>query len=398
MSIINRLINKSRTLALRALNEFIPKDDNLMIFASLPDYSDNAKGLWEYVHKSTEFKTLWLVKDKEMVLKLQNQGIECYWESSWLGRRKLLSAKYISCTHSQFTNIKGRKQVVINLWHGMPLKAMGYLDVSCNEKSLKDFKMVSKKSDMMFATSSIMKHILVSCFRIDPRKVAITGQPRNDILFKPNNISMLNSIIGNIAGNYDKYILYCPTFRAGMGRLDGKKFEGNIFNFSDYDKEELDKILKSQNALLIAKLHPFEEKQYSETDLNLPENSVLVKSEAFNRNLMSIYDILSLFDILITDYSSIYFDYLLLDKPMIFASTDLNEYKDGRGLVFNDYNFWTPGPKVTTFSDFKTKLERCLYDKEFYSKERALINGLINECNNADASARVIQSIKSIKK
>ena len=141
------------------------------------------------------------------------------------------------------------------------------------------------------------------------------------------------------------------------------------------------------------KLHPFEEKQYESPALNLPESAVLVKTDIFNNNAVSLYDILNLFDCLVTDYSSIYFDYLLLDRPMIFVDCDLGEYKKARGLVFNDYNFWTPGPKVKTFSDFCREFKTCLENNFYYHKERNLINKLINENLDNNSSKRVLDSV-----
>ncbi|MCX8131254.1 MAG: CDP-glycerol glycerophosphotransferase family protein [Clostridia bacterium] len=396
-TLLNRIIYKSRILLLRTLNEFVPKQDNKIVLSSLPDFSDNAKGLWEYLAGSEKYEPVWLFSDKSLVEKLSRENITCEYSWSWKGIKALLTSRYIACTHSQHIAIKSSNQFLITLWHGMPLKSMGYIDNLCTKKDIKGFKTVSKKSDIFISTSPIMRYALASCFNIDARKVVITGQPRNDKLFSPEDRAVLSRVCGKNLDAYDKLILYCPTFRAGMGRVEGKKLDKNVFNFPDYQRNELDELLKSHNALLVIKLHPFEEKQYSGSELDLPQNSVLVKSDAFNTNTVSMYDILGLFDVLVTDYSSIYFDYLLLDRPIVFVTSDLNTYKSGRGLIFEDYDFWTPGPKTKTFDEYVQCLRKCLQDKEYYKAERKLVNGLVNQYTDNRSAERIMQCVEKTK-
>lgn len=394
MQLAKRIYNKLKTLALRFMNPLVPKQANRMVFTSLPDFSDNAKGFWEYVKKAGSMELIWLVRDESLAMKLRAQGIDCRLLGTLPGVRAVLSARYLVCTHSQFIDIKCKSQVLVNLWHGMPLKAMGYLDSLCTEKDLQSFELASRKTDIFIATSLIMKYIMTSCFHIDARKVRVTGQPRNDQLFNPVNQQLAGSILGEKASGHARYILYCPTFRVGMGRVEGNRSNANVFNLPDYDRDVLDHLLKQANALLVVKLHPFEEKQLAASDLNLPENAVLVQSEAFNRHSATIYDLLNLFDMLITDYSSIYFDFLLLDRPMLFLATDLEEYRGGRGIVFEDYSFWTPGPKAEAFSSFAGELAKCLEDPTYYGKERALVNSLINSHRDGASAARLLDLLQ----
>src|SRR5699024_1507687 len=79
-----------------------------------------------------------------------------------------------------------------------------------------------------------------------------------------------------------------------------------------------------------------------------------------------IMDIVNIFDLLITDYSSIYIDYLLTKKPIIFLPYDKDEYLSKRGLNF-EYDEVTPGPKPTNYVDFEKELLALLYDKDYYS-------------------------------
>lgn len=86
-----------------------------------------------------------------------------------------------------------------------------------------------------------------------------------------------------------------------------------------------------------------------------------------------ITDILNAFDLLITDYSSIYIDYLLTSKPVMFLPYDIDEYSKGRGFNF-DYDAVTPGPKPSTFSQFQSEIMKLLYNPDYYTEERQNVN------------------------
>ncbi len=106
-------------------------------------------------------------------------------------------------------------------------------------------------------------------------------------------------------------------------------------------------------------------------------------------NLLDLYDILGATDILVTDYSSIYFDFLLLDKPIVFIPTDLQEYEKSRGFLFDPYNFWAPGPKPLIFTDFLAELTKYIKDENYYKKERTIVNDIVNKYQDSKSSERL---------
>ena len=99
------------------------------------------------------------------------------------------------------------------------------------------------------------------------------------------------------------------------------------------------------------------------------------------------------FDILITDYSSIYFDYLLLNRPIIFIPLDLEEYAQTRGFLLEPYDFWAPGPKVTTVDALIDEIRKCLADPACYEEERVVVNNLINRFQDGNSSRRVWEEV-----
>ena len=275
--------------------------------------------------------------------------------------------------------IKSENQVLINLWHGMPLKSMGFNDSSESDNNLKTVRKMSQKNDILIATSTIMKNLLASCFYMDPR---------NDQLFI-NNKQKLSQLLNLDVSNYKKIVLFSPTFRKWGSKVDGISRETNIFGFEDYNSTIFNNFLEEQNILFLLKIHPFEEKYYLSKLNNNSKNMVLITQNRLKDNLLDLYDILGAIDILITDYSSIYFDFLLLNRPIIFIPTDLKEYSKSRGFLLEPYDFWTPGPKILKFKDLIEELKKI--EETDYKKERIVVNSIINKYQDKNSCKRIFE-------
>jgi len=379
------------TQILKMINNVWPKDDKVCLFCSKPDYSDNAKALYEYMvqEESNNAKLLWIVTNYDVYKVLKAKNINAVRYPSWSWFYYLFRAKYIITTHNQFADIIAVSQRYINLWHGMPLKTMGFLEniSSVEHEEYRQAKRASNISTFYIATSKLMKLALIGCFYADPRKVLIVGQPRNDYLFKSNGANSIKKVLGIDTKQYQKTIIYLPTFRKGSVRQDGSL---NEMLFSDGNQEQLKKYLYKNNYLLMTKLHPLEQ-----TIINTKNNRNIVKieSELLAKELVTLNEILNVADMLVTDYSSAYFDYLLLDKPILFISDDENEYAETRGFILDCPEFWRPGPKVTNIDEFITEASKLLNDPSYYHSERRLINNLVNLYIDDKAAKRVYKAI-----
>lgn len=391
-----------KKLIIRFINSIIPKNNKRMLFVSYPDYADNSQAMYEYMAKNNEYDLVWMIKHAPGIYqKLQEKGVKVCNSRELKGIYYLLTSKYIFCTHSEFAEVKSKKQILINLWHGMPLKQLGVLNIAPdNKKELVHCKITGKTNDILIATSKIMKITMSVCFQTDPAKVLITGQPRNDKLFNPNARQILNMLLKIDTGKYAKTIIYLPTFRKNYSpeqkvALKDIQYETDIFKFADYNLDVMDEFLKKHNILLVVKLHPFEEKAYNFAQIKLPDNCKVLTSLNLTDNLVGLYDVLGLFDILATDYSSVYFDYLILDKPVLFVDTDLKNYSTDRGFLFDNYDFWTPGPKVEDLKDFIIETEKILSDQEYFKKERETINSLVNVYRDGNSCERILDILKN---
>ncbi len=119
--------------------------------------------------------------------------------------------------------------------------------------------------------------------------------------------------------------------------------------------------MKKQNAFFILKLHPFVSKLYENKNFS---NIVFYESQS------DIYPILKYTDILITDYSSVYFDFLLIDKPIVFFDYDYEEYSSNMNGFVYDYEENAPGDKVKTQIELEKSIEEILNEKDLFKEQR----------------------------
>lgn len=235
----------------------------------------------------------------------------------------LARARYAFVTHSfqDFGGIAIKTCPIINLWHGIPIKKMGF-------DSHNDIKLFSlhafnpyKINDFVISSSKITKPFSMSCMNISSSKVLALGQPRNDFLYENRNNQHL---IKKLKLNYSekcnvKIFLYAPTFR------DQKNTSLNIYDnlINSFTKNS------KQNDILVLRLHPKEKKLLANTIL--PENVMLSIISDVQEELLAA-------DIMISDYSSIIFDFSILKRPIILYTPDKHCYFKNRGGSYFDYD------------------------------------------------------------
>ena len=391
---MDKLTKRLLFFLIRVYSFFVKKDENMITFISTPDFSDNSKSLWKYIEENTDYRTVWIVSNLELMNNLRKMGIEAYLNKSYEGIKHIIKSKYLVSTHHHFSMLKIKKQVLVDLWHGVPLKTLGVLENRYKKKKLENFP--SKRTDFSIASSELSRYALSACLAADPHKFLVTGQPRNDLLFDECNISLENIIDDASFNMNNKNIIYMPTFRNGYKeRNDGVGIlSSNVFRLEDYDKDILEKFLTENNINIILKLHPFEEKIYLNDEIKnaLPKNVYLLKSDYLSNRNLSIYNLLNKFDLLITDYSSIYFDYMLLDRPIIFIDGDIDIYRNKRGFLYQNYDYYMPGHKVHDLNNFIYAINDALKN-DTYRENRNIINNIINEYKDGKSSERVYKKV-----
>jgi CDP-glycerol glycerophosphotransferase (TagB/SpsB family) len=295
-------------------------------------------------------------------------------------------------------NIKHNKklynpnQLIIDTWHGFPLKAMGFADKNEHNKHV----LADRWSSINYVCSysDYFSQLMIRCFKLNPEHIQLTGAPRNDLLQQRPDTHFLKEEFA-IDANESRIVFFMPTYRqlAHSDRSDTDLNRDNLFGMSDFNQDQFYDFLAKENLEFIVKLHPAEEKLF----LNHFETQTrvhLLTDEMLTRYGRDLYEIMPLADMLITDYSSIYFDYLLLDKPIIFTPVDLQSYQQNRGFILDSYTNWTPGPKVTTQEALQDALAVFSENRSWYKNERQQIRNQVHHFQDSQSSARVWQFIQ----
>lgn len=364
----------------------IRPDSHIWLFSSTDNshYNYNSRYLFEYVKENLpEITPLFVINDPELRNSLSSKyGKQYFIETENIqGIRQALSAGvwFTSAGLPAYGTGLHKKRLIINLWHGVPLKKIALLDPNLKKAARIYFKKIfSENYTCILTTSHELIPLMARSFAVSEDKIKVWGQPRNDGLFQRNDCREILGQLFPDLPEYTKTVLYAPTFR-DYGQVQ-------LFPFKDFDQKQLEAFLDEKNMLLFIRTHVAEQGSAA---------PYLGKRIRFlgNEQAEDVTGILNIFDCLITDYSSIYIDYLLTDKPMIFLPYDRQQYLDGRGMNF-DYDDVTPGPKPETFNDF---LDALSPKEDFWKSERTRVNRLFNEIQHpcaADICNKVLKMIR----
>lgn len=272
----------------------------------------------------------------------------------------------------------------IQLWHGFPLKGLNYMSRYQNKKTQDLTHENWKKYSLVTSYSKTYSTALGSCYGIPVSKFKITGMPRNDYLFE--RADFLNGRQGV------KKILFMPTFRSTkFGQLNGD----DLNEFLNLPIECLDRFksfLDKNNIDLYVKLHPYQKKDPVQRT-RLADLFEFIDDDFLEANGVDLYEIIGGFDCLITDYSSVYFDFLLLGKPVLFTPIDASKYDETRGFLFEPYEFWAPGPICINQSSLEYNISKLLDDEFYYAKDRELVRSLVHHYRDGESSKRTLVEI-----
>lgn len=373
------------------LSFLIPRNRKIWVFGSTfgKRFADNPKYFYLYLCQRNEIKAVWISKDKELVKMLKENKKVAFYLYSLKGVWYSLRAKvYLFDNYSKdISFFLSGGAIKVNMWHGIPLKKINMDNkfdlvrhpISKFAKLKWVLRRMSdeKPSHYILTTSKFMIPIFSSAFKTN--NVLVCGYPRTDI-FKFNNYNNLSLkeetlIYKEIVKYQLKKVLYMPTFR---------KSESEIFNLINFD--ELQNFLNKENIIFCVKLHPksIVENKWKKI-ANTYKNIILIDSS------FDPYPFLNITDILITDYSSVYFDYLVKNKPIIFFNYDYQEYINNSRELYFDYNEYTPGIKVQTMDE----LLKALIEEDIYDNQRKKIEQLVFEDIN-NASERLYFTIQKI--
>ncbi len=382
---------------------FVPRNKNLWVFGAWfgERYSDNSRYVFEYINKNEpSIKAVWLTRKKEIFDEVRNLSYSAEmirsWKGYWMSCRA--GAVIVTCDLRDVNRIGISRAKIIQLWHGTPLKKIGFDDKittnphrSARYKFLKKiwymlFPFMEDRWDMLVSPSDYVSQRLSSAFKLDLSKIPVTGYPRGDVILNRNAVSG-NEIFRMVKSNYNvKYIIFfLPTLR--------ERKTDKIDLFHDLDTHTFNKFLIENDAWFFVKMHYYHLKIDESGHRGRNNSRIWFLSE---QELPDINYALPDTDILITDYSSVFFDFLLLNRPVIFTPFDISDYLAKDREFYEDYERFVPGPQCENWKEVMENLSDLMKGKDVYKEQRIHTLELFNSYVDTDSSKRVVKEIKNI--
>lgn len=358
-----KMLTNLASRVLTIINKFTPKNRKRIVLYSNLGFRDNVEAFYHYLVTNGYYKKYRIIVSSNDYKTIRHvKGVK--YISCFGGVFYFLISKYFFYSFGKYNIMPSKKQCVVNLWHGMPLKTIGNLEKG-KEKNKYDY------FSYVLSTSHYFDEVMAKSFNCGIERIMNCGQPRTDYFYK-NTVTLFKQ--------YNKIAIWMPTFRTSDVLNESNTSNENcilplIDNLNDFKK--INSIFKKNNSLLLIKLHPI---QSNKNNIFSDLSNIKFIDENYLKNYnLSLYELLPQTNFLITDYSSVYFDYLLLNNPIIFTINDLNDYKNNRGLNFENFEDIMPGPKVVTLKEFMLQLNKILNNEDNYLVERKKVNLLLNE-------------------
>lgn len=361
-----------------------PLNDRGIVFESERDFTDNSYALFDYMESNGFFETynyIWIADTANEYYK----GKMIPKITRYISLRRLYylaTYKYYIFDHNNIlASYPMRKdQVIINLFHG------------CSFKSSKGANQHRDTECMLLVTSDFWKPIMSRFIPCKEEIAQSLGFPRNDYLFTSTSDIQFAWTKKMQWEKYKKIFLWMPTFRkSNSPAISEDYYDGNtglpIIESSE-ELIELNEELKKMDACLVFKIHHLQ----AEYDAFKTEYSNIqyIKDEMLEDFHIQLYQVVALTDALITDYSSIFNDYILIDKPMIFTLDDYEEYRKSRGFAIDDPAQYFPGYHVFTKEELFNAIREIADDKDTYKSDRDELLPILHKFVDGNSSKRIV--------
>lgn len=382
---IKNIISQCVRFANWAFYRFVPIDDKLAIFVSFhgTGYSDNPKAIYEKMLQDPrfdDFRFIWFIKKKKSsVREIPGAIIKPYYSPSYFFY--MARAKYwvINCKMPTYIKKKD-KQVYLQTWHGTPLKRLGcdievsegmtfYRSKISFEEMCETYRKDSEKYNFMITPNRFCTEIFPKAFLVEPEKLIETGYPRNDFITNTteNEVEEIKKKWGIPLDK--KVVFYAPTWRDTSFVASGYTFELK----ADFRKW---KEVLGEDYVVVFKPHYLIINKYEHDE----ELEGFLYSIPASAEINQFYVIS---DVLVTDYSSVFFDYSVLNRPIYFYMYDRTEYQDQMRGFYLDVDTELPGDIYTDEVNMLEEIKNNIYDysslEEFNKKFNHMQDGKCTE-------------------
>ncbi len=366
------------------VNRLLPKSASSVVLHSTIDLEDGVLAVVEELARRGWGATI-LLEDASRAGRLRalvGDTARLVPKRSAEGIRQFLGARYVMTTENVYGNEEPpSSQIVVNLWHGEPpTKAVG--------RFLEGQR--GRPSTYAPVCSTLGRAYRAAELDLDPLRVPIVGAPRNDRMLRSDAHAVRRELLGDDAQRPS--YLWLPSFREGRwgtrSRQDVAAYHAGL-PFAPDDVSRLDDWLSARGAVVVVKLHPHDVARFGGSYRALR----LLTQEDMERRGLTLYQVLPAFDGLLTDMSSVWVDYLLLDKPMVFAFPDIDAYRAGRGLNLEPYEHWVPGPLTRTLDELLDALGDLLRGADPSADERSRARLRFHQYRDDRSTARLLDGL-----
>lgn len=333
------LKNKNTAYKLAYFHRYLkqPVKENVILFETFmaKNYSDSPKYIYEYIAQNhPEYECVWAIND----------GAKIPYGAKTVKRFSFQYAYYLAVSKYLVFNVrpplwyrKREEQVFLETWHGTPLKRLVFDQeevTSASPKYKQQFYRQRKDWDFLVSANPFSTKTFRSCFLYEGEMLEY-GYPRNDILYWPNKDEIAQQLKEKLGIPKDKKtILYAPTWR------DDQHYGSGQYKFELALDLKLMKERLQDDYVVLLRTHHYISDHIDVSGLG-----------DFVINLSSYDDISEIYlisDICITDYSSVFFDYANLKRPILFYTYDFDKYKNQLRGFYIDMNTEVPGPLLYT--------------------------------------------------
>jgi CDP-glycerol glycerophosphotransferase (TagB/SpsB family) len=398
----------------RVVDFCIPKSGmNILFFGHGGRFIGNAKYFYKYMLENKnsslgKWLPSWIVTDIRDSPTIANlNGTEVCLISYWDKLKftyKLMQTKALVITslgdlYNYRLLVNKYCRVTIHVSNGITIKSNGVNVPFLTKKTLGKW---FKKAGMVTyhtVSSELERYFLSATLLSDPRKFIITGEQRDDQFvlqsLAQNQIRKeLSELLGikNKGGN--KYILYAPSHRDVSLYGKGGNTTPKYFPFDDLNVESMVNTAEQNDWHYLIRAHMQDDNFSQEEYLGINQ---LMLSNNFhylpNTTVPDVNDFAVAIDLILTDYSGIYLDFLLLGKPVVFIPYDIDHYREYRGLMF-EYGLFTPGPKIYTQVELIEESKKIFQDISYYHAERESVKNAFFLYEDDKACERTVQLIE----
>lgn len=383
---------------LRFINFLIPKKEQILIYNSSEVYMNNY-ALYKYFINN-EYNNAYQIYYAMPNIKLSERDTSSksvdlnYLLNKLIVIFIFMKSKYVFYDNSNIRIPSSKNQKIVNLWHGTPLKKIGFMANSATKLS----KNALNCFDKILLSNDVQDDIYIQSFHLNKDQLLHLGSPRNDLIF--NSKSKFPTVIKDY-NNFRKHIIWMTTYRVtndGVAHIDDVQWSDTgiplLINFSTL--EQMNQFLKERNILMILKMHNNNSQNHLQ-NINFSNIRYLSENDFLSQNIQ-MYELLNETDALITDYSSIYFDYLLTNKPIGFILNDYDNYKKVNGLYYDNIDYYLPGKHIFNYSELENFLDEISVGIDNYSLQRRKINSIFNKYDYNGKNTEKLLEYLEIKK